>query len=185
MTRILTLYDAGAGVLSRQAGEILPLAARLVFGAVLAGYFWASALTKLDGPFTPAVGAYAQIFPRALEAAGYNPSALGLWHWLVVMAGTYAEFLLPALLILGAGTRLAAVGMMGFILVQSLTDIIGHGADAATIGAWFDRVPDALILDQRALWMLPLLALAVHGGGVFSVDRLLLSSRRYLPKPAV
>jgi putative oxidoreductase len=38
--------------------------------------------------------------------------------------------------------------MIGFIIVQSLTDIFGHGADAATIGGWFDRASDALILDH-------------------------------------
>jgi putative oxidoreductase len=114
---------------TRFTASNLPLLARFVFAAVLARYFWASAVTKLDGVFSPALGAYAQIFPRQLEAAGYDISGFGAYHWLVIMAGTYAEFVLPALLIIGLATRPAAVAMAGFIVVQSLTDVIGHHHD--------------------------------------------------------
>jgi putative oxidoreductase len=163
-------YTRAAGILDRQADWLLPTLARLVFAAVLLAYFWASALTKFDGPFTPAMGAYAQIFPRAFEAVGYDASQLGPWHWLVVMAGGYAEFLLPALIVLGLFTRIAALGMVGFVLVQSLTDIWGHGAAA---GALFDRASDSLILDQRALWLLLFAILLCKGAGPFSADRYL------------
>lgn len=165
--------DSALGHLNAFTAANLPLLARFVFAAVLAQYFWASALTKLDGVFTPALGAYAQIFPRQLEAAGYNISAFGAFHWLVIMAGTYAEFVLPALLIIGLATRPAAFAMAGFILVQSLTDIVGHHADPATIGLWFDSASDSLILDQRAYWMLGLLILIGLGAGPLSVDRLI------------
>lgn len=179
MTMIMTFHRR----LDALAPLVLPLAARLVFAGVLLGYFWASAVTKLGpgvgGLFTPSLGAYAQIFPRAFEAAGYDASQLGPWHRLVVLAGTWTEFVLPALIVLGLLTRLAAAGMMGFVLVQSLTDIIGHGADAATLGRWFDRVPDAPILDQRGLWMLLLAVLVCLGGGALSLDRLL--ARRLAP----
>lgn len=185
MTPILAIYDRLALALRAGAPELLPLLARLCFAGVLAGYYWSSALTKLEGPFTPSVGAYAQIFPRALEAAGYDASALGIWAWLVVLAGSYAEFILPALLILGAFTRLAALGMIGFIVVQSLTDIVGHGVDAGTIGRWFDSVPDALIVDQRALWLLPLVVVLSLGAGRISVDALLRHWRPFAEKPVV
>lgn len=155
----------------------LPTLARFAFAASLAGYFWASALTKvgdgLFGVFQPSLGAYAQIFPRTMEAAGYDVSQLGTWHWAVVTAGTLAEFVLPALLILGLATRLAALGMIGFVTLQSLTDIIGHGADASTIGAWFDRVPDSLILDQRLFWLTLFVTLILKGAGPLSLDRLI------------
>ena len=62
--------------------------------------------------------------------------------------------------------------MIGFVVVQSLTDIVGHGADAATIGAWFDRASGALILDQRAFWVLVLLVRVFKGAGPLSLDRL-------------
>lgn len=184
MNLLFSIYDRLALSLRAVAPEVLPLLARLAFAAVLAGYFWSSALTKFDGPFSPSAGAYAQIFPRAFEAAGYDTSALGVWHWLVVLAGGYAELILPALLILGLLTRLAAAGMMGFIVVQSLTDVVGHGADAATLGQWFDRVPDALILDQRAMWMLPLVILLMLGAGRISVDAVLSAMRKSQSKPA-
>jgi putative oxidoreductase len=167
---LLTLHAQVATALDRQADWLLPTAARLVFAAVLFGYFWSSALTKLDGPFTPSLGAYAQIFPRVFEAAGYDTSALGLWHRLVALAGAWAEIVLPVLIVLGLFTRLAALGMAGFVLVQSLTDVYGHGAAA---GAWFDRASESLILDQRAFWMLLFLVLIVKGAGPVSADQLL------------
>ncbi len=170
MNRLLTLYDRGSKALADQAHWLLPTAARLVFAGVLLSYFWTSAGTKLEGLFTPSVGAYAQIFPRAFEAVGYDPAQLGLWHRLVVLAGAWAEYVLPLLIVLGLFTRLAALGMAGFVLVQSLTDIFGHGAGA---GAWFDAASDALILDQRAFWMLLFLVLIVKGAGPLSADRLL------------
>ena len=70
----------------------------------------------------------------------------------------------------GEKTRLAALGMVGFVVVQSLTDIFGHSAAA---GAWFDRASDALILDQRALWLLLLIVLISKGAGPISADRFL------------
>lgn len=169
MSRLLSLHHRFAAFADRQADWALPTLARLVFAGVLLGYFWASAMTKLDGPFSPSLGGYAQVFPRVFEAAGYDASQMGLWPRLVVLAGTYAEYLLPALIVLGLFTRLAALGMAGFILVQSLTDIHGHGASA---GAWFDRASDALILDQRAFWMLALVVLVVKGAGPVALDRL-------------
>ena len=45
------------------------------------------------------------------------------------------------------------------MVVQSLSNVLGHMADPATIGAWFDHSPDALILDQRAFWLLVLVCL--------------------------
>jgi putative oxidoreductase len=170
MTAVFALYAGAARLADRHADWLMPTLARLVFAAVLFGYFWASALTKLDGPFTPALGAYAQIFPKVFEAAGYDVGQMGLWHRLVVLGGAWAEFALPVMIVLGLFTRLAALGMAGFVVVQSLTDIWGHGAAA---GAWFDRASDALILDQRAFWMLLLVALILKGAGPLSADRLL------------
>ena len=66
---MIKLFTATTGALSR-LDTLLPLLARLIFAAVLAGYFWASALTKFDGPFTLSTGAFAQIFPKAIEAVG-------------------------------------------------------------------------------------------------------------------
>lgn len=160
------------------AGRVLmPTLARLVFAGVLLAYFWASALTKvgpgLVGIFRPSDGAYIQIFPRVVEAAGYDFSQLGLFHWAVALAGMWAEFLLPALIVLGLFTRLAALGMIGFVAVMTWVDIVGHGIGPGDIGRWFDRDPSSLIADQRALWVMLLLILVFRGAGPLSVDRLL------------
>lgn len=178
MTPFLAVYRRLVETCARQGTWLLPSLARLVFAGVLLGYFWGSAATKLAGAFTPTLGGYAQIFPRAFEAVGFDAGQMGLWQRLVVLAGAYAEFILPALILFGLLTRLAALGMLGFVLVQSLTDILGHGADA---GAWFDRSSDALILDQRAFWALLLVVLVVKGAGPLSVDRVLGAASARLP----
>jgi putative oxidoreductase len=77
------------------------------------------------------------------------------------------------LIVLGLLTRLAALGMVGFVVMQSLTDILGHAAGPETIGTWFDPASDALILDQRAFWMLVFLVLILKGAGPISADRFL------------
>lgn len=167
------LYNRATTALSNQGDWLLPSLARATFAAVLLRYFWASALTKLDGPFTPSVGGFAQIYPQAMEAVGYDATALGLLPKLVVLGGAWAELLLPLFIVVGLFARLAALGMVGFVAVQSLTDIIGHKAGPDTIGAWFDRASDALILDQRAFWMLLLAVLILKGAGPMSADRAL------------
>lgn len=174
MKKLLALIDTKIGAMDRYGDWILPSLARMVFAAVLLGYFWTSAATKFDGgPFSLSTGAFAQIFPQSLEAAGYDASKLtGLMH-LIALAGAWAEVVLPLLLLLGLMTRLAAFGMIGFVVVQSLTDIYGHMAGNETIGAWFDRSSDALILDQRALWVMLLAVLLLKGAGPLSMDRLL------------
>ena len=173
MKALVSLYQSSTTALER-ADWLLPTLARLLFAAILAIYFVNAGLTKIgdgiSGLWTPAMGAYAQIFPRAFEAVGYDTSALGAFHWFVAVAGTWAELILPALIVLGLLTRLAALGMIGFIIVQSLTDMIGHGL-GSEVGAWFDRFPDAIILDQRALWVFLLMVLVIKGAGPLSFDR--------------
>jgi putative oxidoreductase len=79
---------------------------------------------------------------------------------------------LPTLIVLGFLTRLAALGMIGFTVAQSLTDVYGHGQDSA-LGAWFDRFSDAAIMDQRAFWIFLLVVLVIKGAGPISFDRAL------------
>ncbi|WP_146589729.1 DoxX family protein [Puniceibacterium confluentis] len=188
MDRLTALhYDIFQRV-ERSFSGLIPLLARLLFAATLLGYFWASALTKLgDGAFgflRPSTNAYAQIFPRAFEAVGYDTSQLTVFHWIVVTAGMWAEFLLPLLIVIGLFTRLASLGMIGFVVVQSLTDLYGHGGIThdGTLGAWFDRMPDSLILDQRAFWIFPLVVLVIKGAGAVSLDRAL--ARQFLGRTA-
>lgn len=176
MTRLALLHDALFGWIEARLGPLLPLLARLTFAGVLALYFWTSARTKFSdgvlGFLVPSNGAYIQIFPRAMAAAGYDSSQLSLLHTLVVVAGMWAELILPLLIVLGLFTRLAALGMAGFVLVQSLTDFIGHGVGGDDLGRWFDADSGSLIADQRALWLLLLAVLIWRGGGWLSLDRL-------------
>lgn len=182
MTLAISSLDRIAAPINRAGDAVLPLLARLVFAGVLLLYYWNSGLTKLgDGIFgflKPSSGAYVQIFPKAMEAVGYDTSQLSVFHWAIAVGGTLAEFILPVLIIIGLLTRLSAIGMIGFIIVQSLTDLYGHGgiAHEGTLGAWFDRMSDALILDQRSFWILCLLILVFKGAGALSVDRLLFKS---------
>ncbi len=155
---------------------LLPTFARFLFGAVLVSYFWMSGLTKvgssISGLWSLEFGAYAQIFPKAMEAVSYDATALAIWQHVIAYVGTYAEFVLPAFIILGLFTRLSAIGMIVFIVVMSLTDLFGHGTatDPKVLGAWFDKAPDGIILDQRALWIFLLLVLVLKGAGPFSMD---------------
>ena len=156
----------------------LGLLARLVFAAVLFVYFFNSALTKVGdgiaGFFTIDAGAYFQILPSVIEQYGFDPSQVPLFPYgLIVIFGTYSEFILPVLIVIGLFTRIAALGMIGFVLVQSYVDINFHHADAATIGSFFDNLSNAPILDQRALWIFLLTYLVVKGPGLLSLDAFL------------
>ena len=179
MNALISLHNAIFDRIDRQGDWLLPTLARFTVLATLMIYYWHSATLKIgDGIFgilQPSLGAYAQIFPKAMEAVSYDVSQLGIFHWAVVTAGTLAEFILPALLLIGFATRLAAIGMIGFIVVQSLTDLYGHGGieHTATLGAWFDRLPDGVILDQRLFWVTALIVLVVKGAGPLSLDRIL------------
>jgi len=176
ITKLIDLY--GRSVRRAEAaldGWFLGLLARFVFAAVLLIYYLNSAATKVGdgiaGFFAVGDNAYFQILPSVVEAYGYDASQVPFFPWdIIVFAGTYAEFILPLLIVLGLFTRLAAIGMIGFTLVQSTVDIAFHGVDAQTIGSWFDRLPDAAILDQRAFWVFLLLVLVVKGAGAVSLD---------------
>lgn len=175
MTSQFAYYDRVSVGLARISPCILPLLARFTFAAVLLVYFWTSAQTKLGAGFFgflhPSDGAYIQIFPRAVEAAGYDFGQLTALHWAVATAGTLAELTLPLMIVFGLFTRLAALGMIGFTVVQSLTDIYGHGVAGDDLGRWFDAASGALIADQRSFWVFLLLTLVFTGAGPYALDR--------------
>ena len=174
---LLSLPDRAISWVEPISTPVLTTLARFIFAAVLLVYFWNSGLTKIpDGVgnlLSPSFNAFAQIYPRGAEAAGYDISQASAFQKAVILAGTWAEFILPALVVLGLFTRAAAFGMIGFVIVQSLTDVIGHGGET---GAWFDNLSDAAILDQRAFWVFVLLYLVFKGGGPIALDRFVLRS---------
>lgn len=170
------LHDRAFALANRLAGDwFMGLAARLIFASVTMFWFLNSAMTKLDGGlFSISVGAYAQILPPIAEAAGYDPAQIAFFPWkIIVFLGTYTEFILPVILLIGLFTRAASVAMIGFIVVLSFVDIQFHGLEAASIGALFDRFPNGIVADQRLLWLFPLVYLALKGPGPISVDALL------------
>lgn len=159
-------------------GWFLGLSARLIFSSVLMFYFLNSAMTKMGdglfGLFSPTIGAYAQILPPIVEAVEYDISQVSFFPWgLIVLAGTISEFILPWLILLGLGTRLASIAFIGFIAVMTFVDINFHAVEAETIGAFFDRIHNAEIADQRLLWLFPLLVLILKGPGKISLDHLI------------
>ena len=114
-----------------------------------------------------------------MEAFGYDPSHFGLSHYLVVLMGVLAEFLIPLMIAIGLLTRYAALGIFVFIAVQTATDLFGHGVlqHPTTLGKWFDRSSSSIIMDQRLLWLFVLVYLVKHGGGVLSLDQWLTSRK--------
>jgi putative oxidoreductase len=157
---------------------LVGLVARFAFAAVLWFYFLNSAKTKvgdgLFGFFSISSGAYYQIALPAVEAAGGDVDAVAFFPWgLIVAMGTYAEFILPLLIVIGLFSRLAALGMIGFIAVQTFVDITVHQIGAENIGALFDRFPDSIIADQRLLWIVPLVVIILKGPGLLSIDAML------------
>lgn len=173
---IALIHNKIANSLTSLTESWLPgLLARFVFAATLFVYFFNSALTKFEGgPFSISDSAYFQILPPVVEAAGFDTSQVAFFPWgLVVLLGSYGEVILPVLIVIGLFTRIAALGMIIFVLVQSYVDIAFHNVDAATIGAWFDNLSNAAILDQRALWIFLFVYLLLKGPGKISFDYLL------------
>lgn len=176
---LVRTYTLVFGALERLTnGWFLGLASRLIFAAVLFQFFWNSALTKIGGSimnvFTPTAGAYAQMLPGLMEQVSYDTSQIAFFPYgLMVLLGTWGEFLLPVMVVLGLFTRFASLGMIVFICVMTYVDITGHGADAKTIGALFDGDPYAIISDDRLLWIFLLLVPTLKGPGLVSLDALL------------
>lgn len=156
-------------------GWFIGLAARITFLAVLFFYFINSAKTKVGEGFTGFFqvqdGAYFQILGEAgMLNYEFDTANIPFFIDLIVYMGTYMEFLLPILIVLGLFTRIAAIGMLIFTFVQSYVDINVHKVDAGTIGKLFDRDSASLVMDQRALWVFLFLVLIFKGAGKLSLD---------------
>ncbi len=173
MSNLITLYQDLIDRLNR-LDWLVPTLARLTFLMVLFFYFWNSALLKIDGSiFSPSAGAFGQIFPKAAEAVVWDVSQMTLFQRLVIFAGTVAEFALPVLIVVGLLTRLAAVGMIGFVAVQTIVDVLGHGV---ALGSLLDS--GQALIDQRLLWVFLFIVMVLKGAGPLSLDAL---AKRVLP----
>ena len=130
----------------------------------LAFTFWLSGQTKIEGlvldPLALQVQwGWPQVSASALELFR-SEYALPLLppEWAALLAAG-AEHVLPLLLLLGLGTRLAALGILGMTLV---IQVFVYPGAYATHGTW------------AAL----LLYLMARGPGVFSIDHLLMRRLR-------
>ena len=151
-------------ICSRHASEAIALLARVG----LAFTFWLSGQTKIEGLVLDPLGLQVQWgWPHVSESAlelFRNEYALPLLppDWAAWMAAT-AEHVLPLMLILGLGTRVAALGILGMTLVIQVFVY-------------------PLAFPTHALWAAAALALLVHGGGRLALDRPL--GRRFERKGA-
>lgn len=166
---------------SMLSGWFIGLAARFTFASVLLLYYLNSAWGKFGaGPLgfiNLDAGAYVSVLPKIMERHDYDPSALAFFPYhAIVYLGTWTEFILPIMIVAGLFARLAALGMIFFVIVQSYVDVAHHDLGARFVGSMFDRLPDGIILDQRLLWIFLLVVIVVHGAGRFSLDRLIARS---------
>jgi len=137
------LYARAAAALTRWiAGDLIALAAR--FG--IAGVFWLSARTKVEGWLAVSDNAV------ALFADEYRLPLLS--PLVAAHVATYAEHLFPVLLALGLFTRAAALALL------AMTAVI-------QVFVYPDAWPTHLV------WATALLYLAGRGPGRWSLDRAL------------
>ena len=138
---LIPFLDRIDGLLARLPWSVAALALRVFPASV----FWASGRTKVEG-FSIADSTWF-LFQHEY-ALPLIPS-----DWAAV-AATLAEHLLPALLVLGLGTRLAALGLLMMTLV---IQIFVYPSACQTHG----------------LWAACFLALIAKGPGRWSLDHLL------------
>ena len=188
VTGVVALHNSIFLVFEKVFGTwFLGLLARLIFASVLLFFFWNSAYVKVIAQdwtqggeriptgivdyLTVEDGAYNQISPKAFKEVEFDSSKLGVEHKVIAYAGTYAEFLLPLLVVLGLFTRVASLGMIVFIGVLTYVDATGHGVPIE-VAKMFDNLADDVIVDQRLLWLFPLFYLVLRGPGAVSLDAL-------------
>jgi len=136
-------YAHCAALLTRCIGhDLIALAAR--FG--IAGVFWLSGRTKVEGWFTVSDNAV------ALFADEYRQPLLA--PALAAHLAAYAEHLFPVLLVLGLATRVAALALLAMTAVIQVL-------------VYPDAWPTHLV------WATALLYLAGRGPGRLSLDRAL------------
>ena len=147
-------------LLERIPNALIALAARVGIGAT----FWLSGQTKIEGLVLDPVGLQAQFgWPRVSEGAlelFRTEYALPLIPpELAAPLAAFSEHLFPLMLLLGFGTRYAALGLLG---MTAVIEIFVY--------------PDAW--PTHAVWAACLLYLVARGGGAISLDHLLARRRR-------
>ncbi|MGZ5236473.1 MAG: DoxX family membrane protein [Caldimonas sp.] len=136
-----SVWNRASDGLERWIGlDLVLLVSRLGIAAV----FWTSGRTKVSGWLTVTDNAVA-LFRDEYRLPLVDPA-------FAAHAAAYAEHLFPVLLVLGLGTRAAALALLGMALVIEVF-----------------VYPEAW--PTHLSWAAPLLLLAARGAGAFSLDR--------------
>jgi len=141
-SRINAAIAAPMNIFSRIPHAFVQLAMR----GGLAGIFWSSARTKVEGFLSVSENTF-YLFEEDYHLPLLDPE-------IAAYLATYAEHLLPILLILGLGTRLAALGL--FVMTLTIQIFVYPDAFVSTHFGWF-----ALALGVMA-----------YGPGKLSIDHL-------------
>ena len=149
-----------ADLLNRIPASLVALFARVGIGAT----FWLSGQTKIEGLVLDPIGLHAQLgWPHVSEGAlelFRTEYALPLLPpELAATMAAFSEHLFPLLLVLGLGTRFAALALLG---MTTVIEVFVY--------------PDAW--PTHAVWAASLLYLVARGAGVLSLDHLLARSAR-------
>jgi len=133
--------------LAALAGRILPDAVLLLVARLgIAAIFFQSARTKVEGLLTITDSTY-YLFETDYKLPFVAPN-------IAAHMATYSEHLFPIMLVLGLGSRFAALGLLG---MTTVIEVFVYPDAWATHISW-------------AGLLLPIIA---KGGGAFSLDRLL------------
>ncbi|WCL53022.1 DoxX family protein [Gimibacter soli] len=145
MNTLVMKYRQGVAWLSSLPGAaaLAPLAVRLW----LAPLFYASGRTKAGESFWVPSDLAVTLFEEEYRLPLLDSG-------LAAQLALLGETILPALLLVGLGTRFAAFGLLVMTLVIQLFVYPGY---------WMDHLP----------WMAGFLSLSLMGGGAISLDRVL------------
>jgi len=150
-----TLINRSVELLDRIPASLVALMARVGIGAT----FWLSGQTKIEGLVLDPIGLHAQLgWPHVSEGAlelFRTEYALPLLPpEMAATMAAFSEHIFPLLLVLGLGTRFAAMALLGMTAVIEVF---------VSPDAW----------PTHAIWAACLLFLVARGAGTISLDHLL------------
>ena len=148
---MLALYDRTVAAISSRVPEGMML---LFMRIVFAGIFWRSGRTKVEE------GSLFSISGNTFFLFRDEYSGVPLPSDLAAVMATVSEHVFPILLVVGLFTRLSALALLGMTMV---IQIFVYPEE------WWQ---------VHALWAAMALALTVRGGGLFSLDAVLVGKRR-------
>lgn len=146
------LLDRAIRALGRIPNDLIALIARLS----IAGVFWRSGETKLDGWSVSDSAVY--LFENEYKLPLIDP-------WLAAHLAAFAEHVFPILLVLGLASRLSALALLAMTLVIEIF-----------------VYPDAW--PTHGTWAACLLFVAARGPGLFSLDALIARQASGRPRSA-